>query len=249
MNHDLRVFDTEAEVFDAAAQTFADAVRAVLAVRPRFTVALSGGSTPRALFERLAQPPHRDEIAWRTIDWFWGDERAVGPDDADSNYRMARETLLSKLNIAPDRVHRLRGEAEPLARGADEYVHELAETFGVSPDGPPPSLDLVLLGMGSDGHTASLFPFTSALDERRRWVVANDVPQLNTKRLTLTYPMLNAASCVMFLVSGVGKAKVLREVLEGASDPRRLPSQAVQPTHGRLVWFLDRAAAGLLESV
>lgn len=248
MHGELKIFETEGDLFAAAAQTFSEAVRATLVVRPRFTVALSGGSTPKALFERLAQPPFRDELPWSQIEWFWGDERAVGPDDPESNYRMAREALLAHVDVDPAKVHRMLGESEKLPQAAKAYEHELAKVLGVPESGPPPSLDLVLLGMGGDGHTASLFPLTKALGEKKRWVVANDVPQLDTRRLTFTYPMLNAAASVMFFVSGVGKAKVLRDVLTGPADVRRLPSQNVNPTSGKLVWYVDRAAANLLDS-
>lgn len=246
MHGERKIFETEGDLFAAAAHTFAEAVRTTLAERSRFTVALSGGSTPKGLFERLAQPPFRDELPWSKIEWFWGDERAVGPEDAESNYRMAREAILSKVDVDPAKVHRMLGESEKLPQAATAYQRELATVLGVPESGPPPALDLVLLGMGGDGHTASLFPLTKALGEKKKWVVANDVPQLDTRRLTFTYPMLNAAGCVLFLVSGAGKAKVLREVLEGPADVRRLPSQGIKPTSGRLLWYLDRAAASLL---
>lgn len=251
MNADVRIFaapdaDDNAELFTTAANLFAESARAAIAARGMFTVALSGGSTPRSLFERLAVAPYRDAIEWRKIRWFWGDERTVGPDDPASNYRMAREALLSKVDVDPALVFRLRGEADPPTVAADEYERDLAAVFGAKINGPPPSLDLVLLGMGDDGHTASLFPNTDALDERKRWVTANHVPQHDTWRLTMTYPMLNAAGHVLFLVAGPTKAGVLREVLQGPYDPRRLPSQAVRSA-GRLTWFVDRAAASQLE--
>ena len=247
MSGELRIFADEKELFAGAAATFVDAACAVLAVRPQFSVALAGGSTPRGLFELLASPAYRDSVDWKKVVWFWGDERSVGAEHPDSNYRMATEALLSHVAVDPGLVHRLCGETEPLSKGAEDYQQTLAKAFGIPADGPPPSLDLVLLGMGSDGHTASLFPFTAALDEKTRWVVANDVPQLTTRRLTLTYPVLNAAGCVLFLVTGAGKAKVLREVRQGPHDPRRLPSQTVDPQGGRLLWFVDRAAASQLE--
>lgn len=246
MNADVRIFTTTAELFTAAADLFAQSARAAIAARGTFTIALSGGSTPRSLFERLAAAPYRDAIAWRKIRWSWGDERTVGPDDPASNYRMAREALLSKVDVDPALVFRLRGEAVPPAVAADEYEQVLEAFCGATLGGPPPSLDLVLLGMGDDGHTASLFPHTAALDEQRRWVTANQVPQHDTWRLTMTYPVLNAAAHVVFLVAGTTKAGVLREVLQGPYDPRRLPSQAVRPA-GRLTWFVDRAAASQLE--
>ncbi len=247
MSGELKIFDKEADLFAAAAATFVDAVRAVLAVRPQFTVALSGGSTPRAMFERLAAAPFRDEVEWRKIQWFWGDERSVPAEHPDSNYRMAAESLLSRVDVDWTKVHRMRGEADPLSDAADEYQRTLAQVCNAPLNGPPPSLDLVLLGMGNDGHTASLFPNTAALNEQGRWVVANEVPQQLTRRLTLTYPTLNAAGCVMFLAAGAGKARILREVRQGPHDPAKLPSQGINPTGGRLLWYVDRAAASQLE--
>jgi 6-phosphogluconolactonase len=245
---DVHIFETETDLFAAAAKTFVETMRLVLATRRSFTVALSGGSTPRGLYDRLAAPPLKDDLPWSQVEWYWGDERSVGPDDPESNYRLARESLLDRIAVDASHVHRLRGEADRLSTAAREYQDRLAKQFMIPVDGPPPSLDLVLLGMGSDGHTASLFPFTKALDDRKKWVTANDVPQLDTKRLTLTYPTLNAAGCVLFLVTGAGKAKILREVLEGPPDPRRLPSQAIRPERGKLLWYVDRAAANLLSS-
>jgi 6-phosphogluconolactonase len=246
MNGELHVFETTDRLFHAAAAKLVEEARSAIAARSRFTVALAGGSTPQTLYELLAVEPYRSQVAWSKVEWFWGDERAVGPDDPESNFRMARQALLSKVEADASKVHRLCGEAVPLATAAEEYQRELARVFGVPTDGPPPSFDLVLLGMGGDGHTASLFPFTAALDEQKRWVTANDVPQLNARRLTVTYPVLNAAASVVFLVTGVGKAKVLREVLQGPHDPRRLPSQAVRPA-GSLHWFVDHSAASQLE--
>lgn len=246
MNGELHVFNSTDELFHAAAAKFVEAARSAVTARSRFTVALAGGGTPQTLYELLATEPYRSQVEWSKVEWFWGDERAVGPDDPESNYRMARLALLSQIDADASRVHRLRGEAEPLTAAADEYERELVRVFGTPADGPPPSFDLVLLGMGGDGHTASLFPFTAALDEQKRWVTVNDVPQLNARRLTMTYPLLNAAASVVFLVTGVGKAKVLREVLKGPHDPRRLPSQAVRPA-GSLHWYVDHPAAGQLE--
>jgi len=246
MNADIRVFDADEELFRTAADVFVDAARAAIASRGTFTVALSGGSTPRSLFARLAASPYREQVEWKKIQWFWGDERTVGPDDQQSNYHMAREALLSKVDVDSAKVFRLRGEAVPPQLAADDYEQALAKSFDANVGGSPPSLDLVLLGMGDDGHTASLFPNTAALNEQRRWVVANHVPQHDTWRLTMTYPLLNAASAVLFLVGGAGKAGVLREVLQGPYDPLKLPSQAIKPA-GRLTWFVDRAAASQLE--
>jgi 6-phosphogluconolactonase len=226
---------------DGLARVAADRVRVLafdaLAARGRFRLALAGGSTPRALYAHLAAA--RD-VDWARVDVFFGDERAVGPDDPQSNYRMARETLLSPAAVPPENVHRLRGEDPELAAAARDYEAAL---------GAPP-LDLVLLGMGADGHTASLFPGTAALDERARLCVANDVPQLATRRLTLTYPALLGARDVLFLVAGADKAATLRDVLGPTLDARRWPSQAIlrraQPRPALL--FCDRAAVSALPS-
>lgn len=246
MNGTLTVFENEAALFRGAAEKFEAVVREAVERRGRCTVALSGGSTPRGLYDLLTTEDFRSAIAWDKIEWFFGDERSVGPNDPESNYRLARETLFAKLAVAEQRVHRIQGESEKREAAANDYQRELAKVFGITPDGPPPAFDLILLGMGSDGHTASLFPFTSALNVRKRWVAANDVPQLNTKRYTLTALVINAASCVVFMVTGVGKAKVLREVLQGAGQPKRLPSQMIKPA-GELCWYVDRAAASQLE--
>lgn len=241
----LRFPDPEA-VCHAAAEEFVRIAAASIADRGRFIFALSGGSTPKRLYELLAQPPYRDEVDWTRIEFFWGDERTVPPEHADSNYRMTREALLQPLGIAPEQIHRMVGESPDLDAAAQEYEAEIAHVFGIPVSDEPPAFDLVLLGLGPDGHTASLFPHTAALQERTRWVVANQVPQQNTWRLTLTVPVLNQASEVLFLVDGSKKASVLAEVLEGPPDADRLPSQLVQPSPGELKWFLDEsAAAGL----
>lgn len=247
MNGALRIFENEAALHLASAEKFCAFARQAIAARGRFVVALSGGSTPRGLYEQLAQPPFLDAVAWNHVEWFWGDERAVGPDDPESNFRMARETLLSKLNVDPARMHRIAGESERAETAAADYQKQIAKLFDVPPDGPPPAFDFVLLGMGSDGHTASLFPFTSALNVRKKWVAAHDVPQLSQRRYTLTALLLNAAACVLFLVTGPGKARVLRDVLQGPNEPKRLPSQMIKPA-GELWWYVDRAAASLLDT-
>jgi len=246
MNGALRIFDNEAALFEAAAEKFVTFGAQAIADRGRFTVALAGGGTPKSLYERLAGDAYRDRIDWSKIEWFFGDERPVDPDDPESNYRMAFAALLGKPMIDPARVHRIVGESERPETAAAEYQKEIARVFGVAADGPPPSFDLVLLGMGSDGHTASLFPFTAALNVRKKWVSANDVPQMSTRRYTLTPLTINAAACVMFLVTGPGKAKTLRDVLNGPPEPKRLPSQMIKPA-GELWWYVDRAAASQLE--
>jgi 6-phosphogluconolactonase len=230
----------------AAAERLETLAREATAARGRFAVALSGGSTPRTLFALLAREPFRSAVAWERVEVFWGDERCVPPTHADSNYRMAREVLLDAVPIPAERVHRIAGESPDPAGAAAAYETEIARVLGSIPGGPPPVLDLVLLGMGADGHTASLFPHTTALGEGRRWVVANHVPGLGTHRITLTWPILNRAAHVLFLVVGEDKASALRQVLEGPPDVERLPSQGIRPEEGRLVFLCDRLAAGML---
>jgi len=239
-----RLTDAEA-VSRTAAEEFIRLGREANAARQRFTVALSGGSTPRRLFEILAAAPFRDQLDWSTVEFFWGDERAVPPDHKDSNFGMARAAMLQSLAIAPPRIHRMQAERADRDAAAHEYQAEVARVFGAAGDAPP-AFDLILLGMGPDGHTASLFPYTDALREATRWVVPNYVPKLSAHRLTMTPTLINRAACVMFLVAGPDKAVPLAEVLEGPPDLDRLPSQRIHPERGRLVWLVDRPAASKL---
>ncbi|MBW2420610.1 MAG: 6-phosphogluconolactonase [Deltaproteobacteria bacterium] len=228
----------------------------------RFRVGLSGGSTPRRFHTLLAAAPYRERVDWRAVDFFWGDERALAPEHPDSNYHMARESLLAPLAIAPDQVHRMPADADDLDAAARAYQAEIAAVFGVDPGGPPPPFDLLIQGMGADGHTASLFPGSAALGETERWVVANEVSSADAvgaaRRMTFTYPLINAAARVVFLVTGDSKARalagVLERVLEGVAErvpegpdpPRPLPAQAVSPAAGSLLWLVDEAAASEL---
>jgi 6-phosphogluconolactonase len=232
----LLVYETPEELAGASARDFAARAREAIAERGRFAVALAGGSTPRATYEVLARD-YADELDWSKVHVFFGDERPVPPDDEASNYRTARETLLSRIRVGS--VHRIRCELTPEVAAA-AYEQELREFFG--PD-EPPSFDLILLGLGADGHTASLFPGTSALEVTDRWVVVNLVLKLETARLTLTIPVINAAKAVTFLVSGSDKAEALKEILERDADPREYPAKFVQPENGDLTWMIDRAAA------
>jgi 6-phosphogluconolactonase len=243
----VTVMDTPEAVARGAAERFVALGREAVAARGRFTVAFSGGSTPRALFQLLAREPFRAQPAWDRLEVFWGDERCVAPTHQDSNYRMAKEALLDHVPIPPERVHRIPAEREDVAAAAADYEAELARVLGGTPGGTPPALDLILLGMGPDGHTASLFPGTTALGEQRRWVVANWVPKFSTNRVTLTYPILNRGAQVLFLATGADKADVLREVLEGPDDRQRLPSQGIRPTAGGLTWLVDQAAGARLK--
>jgi 6-phosphogluconolactonase len=234
-----RVADAEALARAAAEEVVAAAVRAV-AARGRFTLALSGGSTPRRLYALLADPaaPFRARVPWAQTDVFFGDERPVPPDHPDSNYRMAREALLAHVPVAS--VHRIRGE-DPAA--AEAYEGELRAFFAVPPGGAPPRLDLVLLGLGPDGHTASLFPGSEALDETVRWVRSPVVARLGTRRTTLTLPVLDRARAVLFLVAGADKAPALAQVLAPAPGAAPLPAARVRPDGGTVSWLVDRAAA------
>jgi 6-phosphogluconolactonase len=209
--------------------------------RGRFTFALSGGSTPKALYELLASEPWRSQMPWQKIIILFGDERAVPGDDARSNYLMATQALLSKVGILPENVWRLRGEAENLDEAAQEYETHLRELDGV--------IDLNLLGMGTDGHTASLFPHSPALTEMQRLCVSTPEAPLepHVRRLTLTYSAINASRHVWILVTGKEKAIRLQQVLEGKHEPLRLPIQGVHPQNGELVWMLDSAAASQLK--
>jgi len=221
-----------------AAAEVARRARGAIAARGRFVVALSGGSTPRALHALLADPggPFAAAIDWGRVHVLFGDERCVPPDHPDSNYRMARETLLDRVPIPPGQVHRLRGEDPDPARAADDYQGRLRALF---PAGPP-ALDLVLLGTGADGHVASLFPGSPALEEASRWVVAPRLARLGTRRLSLTFPVLQAASAVLLLATGRDKAGPAAAVLAG---PGALPVQRIRPASGDLTVVLDAGAA------
>ncbi|HEV2862942.1 MAG TPA: 6-phosphogluconolactonase [Pyrinomonadaceae bacterium] len=242
---EVRVYEGPRELARAAAERFAELAAQAVKERGAFSVALAGGTTPRHVYELLAGDDFRDKIHWPDVHVFFGDERAVPPDHADSNYRMASEALLSRVPVPAENVHRMKGEGDAAAN-ARQYEDELRAFFG---DSARPRFDLVMLGMGDDGHTASLFPSTQALEETRAWVVANWVEKLNAWRVTLTAPAVNAARHVLFLVGGGGKAARLREVLRGERDTTRLPSQLVAPDDGALEWFIDRAAAADLEDI
>ncbi|BDG10032.1 6-phosphogluconolactonase [Anaeromyxobacter paludicola] len=231
-----RVRDAEAVARAAAEELVLAAARAV-AARGAFTLALAGGTTPRRLYALLAAEPFRGRVPWDRTQVFFGDERPVPPDHPDSNYRMAREALLDHVPVAG--VHRIRGE-DPAA--AERYEEELRRWFGIPPGGAPPRLDLALLGLGADGHTASLFPGSLALDERVRWVVSPFVARLGSRRTTLTLPVLDRARAVIFLVSGGEKAPALARALAPAPGDEPLPAARVQPAGGAL-WIADHAAA------
>ena len=233
------------DLYYQVATLFTRLANEAIASQGRFTVALSGGSTPKGVYALLAnRNPRMQPIAWPYVHVFWGDERCVPPVHLDSNYRMANEALLSHVPIPPENVHRIHTELAPL-EAAYNYERELRETFALSSDGTP-CLDLALLGMGPDGHTASLFPGTTGVQEMKRLVVAHYVEKLTSWRVTLTAKVFSAAAQVAFLVAGADKATTLKDVLEGPLQPDRLPSQLIQPAPENLQWFVDEAAASAL---
>jgi 6-phosphogluconolactonase len=243
-NRVIRTFETPEHIAQAAAAEFVASSHDAVAARGRFTVALAGGSTPRRLYELLAEAPLRKQVNWAKVEIFWGDERPVPPDHADSNFGMARRALLDKLALPAKQIHRMPADRPDLDAAALDYEDEIAAVLGRPPDGHAPALDLVLLGMGPDGHTASLFPYSAALTETSRWVAANPVPKLKATRLTLTTPILNRAAQIIFLVGGADKAGVLAEVLQGPPDAQRLPAQLIAPVPpGQVSWLVDLAAA------
>lgn len=229
-----------------AAEEITRAAEQAATTRGVARIAVSGGSTPKAAFQLLADPaqPWRARMPWEKLQLFWVDERCVPPDDADSNYRMTREALLDKVPLKPEQVHRMEGELDP-EEAAARYESLLRNTFRLE-GAETPRFDLVALGMGPDGHTASLFPYTNAIHEMGRLTVANHVPQKNTWRLTLTWPVINAAASVFFLIGGTDKAETVHEVFTGKRDVERLPSQLIWPASGILTLILDHAAAALL---
>ena len=241
---EIRILTTPQELYAAAAELVVNAANDAVTSHGRFTIALSGGSTPKNLFNLLATNA-RTSLPWDRTFFFWGDERHVPPTDPDSNYRMADEAMLSKIPVAAANVFRTPAENPDAAAAAAAYEKTLQKFFALQP-GQFPTFDLILLGMGPDGHTASLFPGTAALQEKSKLVVANWVEKLKASRITLTLPVLNAARSVAFVVSGVDKAPALKAVLESDAPGDQYPSKLVRPANGKLIWFLDRAAASEL---
>jgi 6-phosphogluconolactonase len=233
--------DAESLSFSAAELFSAEARKAVQA-RGRFVVALAGGNTPQRTYELLAQEPFRAQVPWQKTHVFWGDERCVPADDPRNNARMAHQALLDHVPVSSQQVHPMLCNRSP-QEAADEYE---ALLHGFFADGCP-RFDLLLLGLGENGHTASLFPGTSVLEEQLRWVAEVTLAEEAMRRLTLTAAAINQAALVIFLVSGYGKAAILRKVLEEAPDPRSIPASLIKPAHGELLWLVDRDAASLLQ--
>ncbi len=239
----IKIFDDAEQLNRFAAEKFVEiANRSISPIKRSFAVALAGGSTPKSLYRLLGSDEYKNKIDWTQVHFFFGDERNVAPDDAESNYRMANENLFEPLKIPETNILRWQTELKDAEMTAFEYDVSLGMFFCTTP-----KLDLILLGMGDDGHTASLFPFTTALNETERIAVVNRVEKLDTIRFTLTFPAINNARNVIFLVKGADKAETLRAVLQGEFQPEKYPSQNVKPTNGNLFWLVDREAAGLLE--
>ena len=243
-DYELRICPGPEEVASAAAELFAVEHSQAIQERGRFRVALSGGSSPRRTYQLLAETNYRPRIDWSKTDLFWGDERYVPPEHRDSNYRMVREALLQHVPLGPENVHRVPTEIDPPQAAAGAYEKEIRRTFGLASG--VPSFDLVFLGLGGNGHTASLFPGSPLLHEASRLAAAEFVAEADSWRLTLTLPVLNQGRTIAFLVAGEEKADILREVLRGPYTPEKLPAQLIRAQQGKLLWIVDRAAASKL---
>jgi len=234
----IQIYADPKELARGAAQEFVARGVEAVAQGESFTVALSGGSTPKLLYQLLADgdEPFRDRVPWRETHFFWSDERNVPPDHPDSNHRMTNEAMLAHVPVPPGNIHRIHGEKPDVTEAAGDYERNLIEVT----EATLPRLDLILLGLGPDGHTASIFPGSEVLHETQHLVAAPWVAKLNTYRITMTLPLLNNAASILFLVSGAEKAEIVREVLEG---PKQYPAQYVKPTNGELLWLLDKDSA------
>lgn len=242
----VKLFSTCAEIASFAAHEVARIAGDAVSARGVFSIALAGGSTPKMLYALLAEHPTlRNALPWDKMQVFFGDERHVGPGHADSNFQMATDAMLSKVPLSPEQIHRIKGEYPDTAQAAAEYEDVIRRQFSLKP-GNFPRFDLILLGMGNEGHTLSLFPGTKALLETQRIVTRNWVGKLYTDRITLTAPAANAAVNIIFMVTGSDKACALKAVLEGPHEPDQLPSQMIQPANGSLSWLIDAAAGSML---
>lgn len=237
------------QAYTDAAEFILRCAEQAIAKKGAFTIALSGGSTPKRLYELLASSAWRDRIPWGKIQFFWGDERYVPPTDSSSNYRMTNEAMLAKVNVPAECIHRVPTELEPPEAAAEVYEDEVKRVVPPGAGGLP-QFDLVLLGLGTNGHVASLFPFQPALHEKSKLVISEYIEEVKMTRISLTFPVINSATDILFLSLGPDKASVLKEVLTGKRDPERLPAQYVHAEHGKATWLLDPpAAAGLPEEM
>lgn len=234
----IRVFNDFETLSQAAAEMLVVLANQAITFYGHFNVVLSGGQTPRRLYELLATPPFREQIHWEAVHVFWGDERCVPTNDPRSNVLMAQRTLLDHVRLPADQIHPIQGDL-PAALAAFNYETELRNFF----NSRPPVFDLILLGLGENAHTASLFPHTPVLDEKERWVKGVYVAEQSMYRVTLTPPLINQAKEVIFLVNGANKASALQEVLEGAYQPHERPAQLIHPNGAHPIWLVDKAAS------
>jgi len=243
---DVRILTNIDAIAKRSAQDFVQSATQAVSEKGSFSVALAGGSTPKALYSLLASDAAlRSQVPWDKMYVYFGDERSVGPDHADSNFRMATDTMLAKVPLKPEQVFRIKGEYKDTEKAAQEYEQVLRTSFKIA-EGQFPRFDLVFLGIGNEGHTASLFPGTKALHETKRLVVRNWVGKLYTNRITLTAPAINNAARVIFMITGADKALALKGILEGPYEPEQLPAQLIQPPNGKVVWLVDTIAGGML---
>ena len=246
MQIEIKILQNLAEISRAAAELFIKIGNEAINKNGGFIVALAGGSTPKSLYQLLAADEFGNQMDWRKVFFFFGDERNVSPESDQSNFRTANENLLNPLQIPAENIFRWQTELENAEKIADDYEKKIIKFFDLA-ENEVPRFDLILLGMGDDGHTASLFPLTSALNETAKIAVSNHVEKLNSNRLTFTFPTINNSANVIFLISGAAKANALKEVLEGESQPEKFPSQNVNLKNGNLYWLVDAPAAQFLK--
>lgn len=246
---EIHIFKDSAAIAQRAAEIFVEAAKSAVDQKGTFSVALAGGSTPKLLYSLLVTDSGlRGKLPWDKMQMFFGDERHVGPDDPQSNFKMASETMLSKAALKAEQIHRMKGEYPDAEQAAKEYEQELRAQFRLE-GGELPRFDLVLVGMGDEGHCLSLFPGTKGLHPAEgRTVVHNWIGKLYTDRITITAPVANNAAVILFMVAGKEKAPALKAVLEGPYEPEQLPSQLLQPTNGKLLWLVDQAAGTMLSN-
>lgn len=248
MNREIQILPDAAQIARRAAEQIVEAAANVVKDKGVFTLTLAGGSTPKALYSLLATDPiFKSQFPWDKTQFFFGDERHVPPNDSESNFRMASESMLSKFTLRAEQVIRIKGEYEDAEKAALEYEHALRAWFKLSP-GQLPRFDVLLVGMGDEGHTLSLFPGTKALHDNGRLVMSNWIGKLFTERITITAPVANNSALAIFMVTKADKALALKGVLEGPYEPEQLPSQLIQPKNGKLLWLVDTAAASKLSA-
>jgi len=237
---EIRVFKNAAELAAALAADFQSSINRAAKLSRRFNLALSGGTTPALLFQKLVSAPYRENIAWHNVHFFWGDERGVPPNHPDSNFGMTKKQLLDHITIPQKNIHRILGENEPEAEAA-RYAREISHFVPANQHGTP-QFDWILLGLGTDGHTASIFPGSDVLDDRKKMCAVARQPETGQKRITLTLPVINNARRISFLVAGEKKASMVAQILNGTEESKSLPASFVQPVNGSLEWYLDQAA-------